>query len=566
MRTRNAWFGGLVAIATLSSCYSGLEAGGKGGADAAGADGAGSGSSTAGADETGGPPPADATTVPTSGVRRLTSNEYDNTLRDLLFDDTRSSDLRLPKDARTPFDNDVAAQIPSQTLIEGAHFLAADAVDRLMADPAKRDTVVGCVPSGPADAACFTQFVDAFGRRALRRPLTQSERDEYLPLLDYATETGDFYTAVDSVVRAVLQDPEFLYRVEVGEPVDGEPGVFRLNDYEMGTRLSYFLLGTTPPDWLLDRADEGALSDEGGIREAAATLLADERAKARISRFHAMWMGYEGLPHELELSVAMQNESSKLIEKVVFGGAPYEELFTSTQTWLDDILAQHYGMPAPGAAKWVNYDSSGRAGILSHGSFLSVGGKFGDTSPTQRGILIRERLFCQVIPPPPPGVATDDPIPTTDDAFCKADRNAAHLEENGCAVCHLQMDPVGFGLENYDQAGRYRTHEQDNPETPQDESTCEIAGTGQVLLQDGTEAPFGGPGELGALMVDQGVVAQCATQQLYRFAMGRFQLDEYDHAFISLLQERVAVPGFKFADLLSEFVSNDSFRFRREEV
>lgn len=554
--------GWLAASATIGGCYRGADGGNAEGGDAASVDDGGSGSEGgADAGDTGEPGPTDVDVVPPSGMRRLTIDEYDNTLRDLLLDDSRSSDLLLPKDTRNPFDNDYTEQIASQALIEGAHLLAADAATRLMADPAKRDQVIGCVPSQPADTECFGAFLDTFGRRALRRSLTQSERDDYLALLEYATETADFYTAVDTAVRAFLQDPEFLYRIEIGEPVDGQPGVFRLSDWEMGTRLSYFLLGTTPPDWLLDRAAEDGLSDGDEIRAAAQELLADERAQARIARFHALWLGYENLPHAADLSAAMHAETDTLVERVVFtDDLPYSELFTSTQTWIDDLLAEHYGLPLPGAASWVDYGDSGRAGILSHGSFLSVAGKLGDTSPTQRGILIRTRLFCQDIPPPPPEVNTDDEIPTTEDVFCKYDRLAQH-RQGGCAGCHDQMDPIGFGLENYDQMGRWRAYEADDPETTPDESTCQIAGDGEIV----GVGTFNGPAELGQLMFESGLVEQCVATQLYRFAMGRYALDEYDTAFIGVLRESVATPGFHFADLAVEFVANDAFRFRREE-
>jgi len=570
----------VLPLFALGGCYSGVAGNGAGeGASSASAgsadggssasagdgasDGSGSEAGDAGSEDAGSDGGGSAPThaVAPSGMRRLTIDEYDNTLRDLLLDDSRSSDLLLPKDVRNPFDNDFTEQIPSQALIEGAYLLAADAAGRLLADASKRDQVVGCVPAGPDDAVCFGQFIDAFGRRALRRPLTPIERDTYLALLDYGIETGDFYTAVDTAVRAFLQDPEFLYRVELGEPVAGEPGMFRLDDWEVGTRLSYFLWGSTSPDWLLDRAEEASLTNTEGIRSAALELLADARAQTRIDRFHALWLGYENLPHAADLSMAMRAETDALIKKVVFDDdLPYAELFTATETFLDDKLADHYGLPRPGGSTWVGYGDSGRAGILSHGSFLSVAGKFGDTSPTQRGILIRTRLFCQDIPPPPPDVNVDDEVPTTETVFCKYDRYAAH-RQGGCASCHNLTDPIGFGLENYDQQGRYRTHEADDPDTSEDESTCVIAGDGELV----GIGSFRGPAELGQLMLDSGLVERCVATQLYRFAMGRYELDQHDLAFIDLLQQNVGTPGFHFADLAVEFVANEAFRFRREQ-
>ncbi len=540
-----------------TGCYSGLGADGDGNPAGSGANDDDGGGSATGPDDG----PEQGAAVPAGGMRRLSTDEYDNTLRDLLLDESGSGSALLPADPRTPFDNDLDQQIASQALIEGAYLLAGDAATRLLGDAARRDQVVGCIPDGAADANCFTQFIDRFGRRALRRPLTDAERTDFLALLDYATEAGDFYVAVDTAIRTFLQEPEFLYRVEVGEPVPAEPGLFRLKDHEVGTRMSYFLLGTTPPDWLLDRADAGELADADGVRGAAVELLKDPRAKARIARFHALWLGYEALPESIELSAAMREESDKLVERVVFEDEPYSELFLSSSTWIDDYLAEHYGLPLPGTSAWVDYGDSGRAGILSHGSFLSAFPKFGDTSPTQRGILIKTRLFCQEIPPPPPGVSADDKPPATEDAFCKEDVAAVH-SQGECGGCHMQMDPIGFGLENYDQTGRYRTHETDNPETPQDESTCEIAGKGSVP----GIGEFRGPAELAGLMFESGLVERCVVTQLYRFAMGRAQLDANDTEFIDVLQERAAAPGFHFSDLALEFVAQDGFRFRREET
>ena len=507
--------------------------------------------------------PADVATVPPSGMRRLTIDEYDSTLRDILLDDTRSSDLLLPKDVRNPFDNDASEQIPSQALIEGANLLAADAAERLLANPDKRDQVVGCTPSGPNDSACFQSFIKSIGRRVLRRPVTEAEIADYSAFLEFANETSDFYVAVDTALRSLLQEPEFLYRIEIGEPIAGEPGVFRLTQWELGTRLAYFLVGSTPPDWLLDRAAAGQLADSEQILAAAEELLADAHARERLDRFHALWLGYENLPLAEELVTAMRAETRALIDRIVFDDdQSYESLFTSNETFIDDLLAGHYGLSSPGAAAgWVDYGDSGRAGILSHGSFLAVAGKFGDTSPTQRGILIRTRLFCQDLPPPPPNVNTDDAIAAEGDKICKSDRYSVH-KQGGCAGCHDQMDPIGFGLENYDQQGRYRSHEADNPETTPDESTCEIEGNGEIV-GIGT---FHGPAELGQLMLDSGLVERCVVTQLYRFAMGRKELDDNDLAFIELLQQNAAAPGFHMADLMLELVTNDAFRFRREEL
>ncbi|MBK8233993.1 MAG: DUF1588 domain-containing protein [Deltaproteobacteria bacterium] len=572
--THTGWVRGALLGCGLQSlaCYTGLggQADGDAGETSAGASAGSASASGAGSDgssDDGVPPPEDAGQVGRTGLRRLTANEYDNTVRDLLQGDEAASALLLPYDKPTPFDNDYTNQIPSKALVEGADLLAADAADRLAEDPARRDLVVGCTPSGPGDEGCMASFITQFGRRALRRPLRDEELALFLHgengddgVLDYAVAEGDFYVGVDSFVRLILQDPEFLYRVELGQPVEGEPGVYKLDDFEVGTRLSYFVVGAGPTEALLDRAAAGALSTPADVRAAAQELLDDPRALDRVARFHALWLGYAQLSVSGELALAMVDESKALLQRIIFDDRiAWQNLFSFDETYVDDTLAAHYGLPLPGSdtPTWVPYGDSGRAGLLSHGTFLSVGAKFNDTSPVQRGKLIRTRLFCQDIPPPPPTVNVDV---APEGAVCKQERYAAH-SAGGCAGCHEQMDPVGFGLENYDNVGRYREYELDNPDTPDDESQCQIEGQGELV---GIGA-FHGPAELGELALSAGLLNRCVAQQLYRYGVGRYELDEIDEAFIDHVIERVGAGDFEFRDLVLEYVASDAFGYRREQ-
>jgi hypothetical protein len=205
-------------------------------------------------------------------------------------------------------------------------------------------------------------------------------------------------------------------------------------------------------------------------------------------------------------------ETTALIDRAIFDGTDgYLSLFTSTDTYLDTTLADHYGLPQPtGGEAWVPYGDSGRAGILSHGSVLAGFGKFSDTSPTQRGIFVQTRLLCNSVMPHPSNVNVDEP-PTSTDAECKIDRYAAHRDSStSCAGCHYDLDSVGLGLEAYDMTGRFRTTDDDNP-------NCPISGDGE-LPGYGT---FNGPGELGQLLVQSGEVEQCFVEHLVRYAIGR---------------------------------------------
>lgn len=505
------------------------------------------------------PPPEVANEVGVSGARRLTSVEYRTTVRDLVGVDLTDASLILPTDERTPFDDDFTKQTASQALIDGADLLAGQVADAVVADPALRADVVPCDPAGADDEACFRAFVTSFGRRALRRTLSDDEVDAFVThFMPHAATENDFWVAVSSALRAFLQHPEMLYRIEIGAPVPGMPGLYRLDDFEIATRLSYLMWGSTPPDWLLDEAEAGHLSDTATLRDAAATMLADERALSRIARFHAMWLSYETLGHGAELDAAMTEETEMLLRKILLDEKrPWTDLLLADETFLSPTLAAHYGLPAPpgGQPGWVPYGDSGRRGILSHGSFLSAVAKFDDTSPTQRGLLIRTRLFCEEISKPPPDlmVNTDMP-PGTDPTACKVDRYTM-WKTAGCSTCHSLMDPVGFGLENYDSAGRFRTTEPDKPE-------CVIDGKGE-LAGVGT---FSGPAELGDLMLEAGGVDDCVATMLYRYAMGRWELDGHDQALLTRLVTDAQDGGaLRFDALLAELVGSEAFQLRREE-
>ncbi len=498
-----------------------------------------------------------------SGLRRLTSYEYDNSLRDLLGDVTRPSRQILPTDRRNPFDNDYSIQEPSKALVEALDMLGREAIERLLVDAPRRDRVIGCVPKSETDADCFGQFLTRFGRLALRRTLTSMEVGRYAKLLRLSTGKGGFFLAVRAALRVFLQHPEFIYKVETGVAV-GDSGTFKLTGREVATRLAYFLWASPPDGDLLDLAEQGGLDTADGVRAAARRMMLDARAREVTLRLHALWMDFEEPRLPRAIGHAMQEETAALITRVIFEeGRPWHDLLRAPTTFVTDDLARHYGLiPSPDAgaspdapAKWVPYGNTGRKGLLSHGTFLSVGAKFaGDTSPTMRGLGIRERLLCQDIPPPPPGVSTNDPPPEVGDVVCKEDRYQFH-KEGGCGKCHRLMDPIGFGLERYDQQGRFRTNERKHPQ-------CEIAGKGE--LQGVGE--FSGPAELADLLLKSGRLNTCLVAQLYKAALGRHELEDSDTRSIDVITKKLGGPAadFQFQDALAELVSSDAFRYRRE--
>jgi len=523
-------------------------------ADPAG--GAGSGDDRSGGDGRPGGSSADPLSEPgglgPQGIQRLSRAEYRATLEVLLGFDIAGDVELLPEDAETPFDNDYGTQLPSAALVEGARSIADRATETVMADPTLRDRLVGCTPSGPSDEACFRDFVERFGRLALRRPLSPEEIDRYAAVQSFSVDAGDFYVGAALVTRALLQDMELLYRIEIGEPVEGTPGLFRLTPFELASRASYLLTGGPPDDALLDAAASGELVDDAVLREEAARLLATDAGRERVERFHAMWLGYEQMPVGGDLGQAFRSETDALVERVIFEErASWLELFEAEESFVTAELAEHYGLEAPATPEgdWVPYGDTGRRGLLSHGSFLSGGTKFGDTSPVLRGILVLERLLCREVPDPPPMVNTDEPPVSETGSDCKWDRYAAH-RTGGCAGCHSQIDPIGFGLEGYDAQGRYRSHDPGLPEcTIQDDG--EVSGLGE----------FSGPAELGGLLIASGELDLCATRQLFRFAVGR-QDTTADDAVVAALLDRFRTGDHRLDELLVELVATEAFRYR----
>ena len=495
--------------------------------------------------------PAEADDAPEVGLRRLSIVEFENTVHDLLGVDI-DADGRVPSDPRDPFDNDYLLQQPSGVLVEGYEALATQAAVQVLEDESARSALVGC---DPAASECLPAFVERFGQLALRRPLDDYEIDGLVAMgRDFAGQTGDAWTGPEMALRALLQHPHFLYRVEIGEGAPGSDAK-HLTDYEIATRMSYLLWGTTPDADLLAKAAAGDLRDDGKRREIAREMSGDARARDQLIRFHALWLGYGALNQGSALTGILRSESDALVQDVLFDEPrSYMELFQSQRTWVTPELAAHYGWSDPGSARWIDVPEEERAGILGHGAFLAVASKFGDTSPTQRRKLIRERLMCETVLPPPPDVNVDEP-PRDDQggSECKADRYAAHRDVQGCRSCHESLDPVGNGLERWDQEGVFRTHDTGHPE-------CGIEGDGEIV---GIGA-FRGPGGLADMLVEQQIVDACSVEQLFRYAHGR-PARIPDEALLAELVETFRGSGHRFDELVVELVSHPSFAWRKPD-
>ena len=497
-------------------------------------------------------------------LRRLTRRELHDCLADLLPGIEIDAELlrSLPDDAGEVFDNDASHQEASEKLIVGVNRIAEDMAQKLTAATENvRRSILGSGASDPNDLAALRAIIRGFGTRAFRRPLTDDEVkgyvDEFQPL---GITAGSLSVAVERVVSSMLQDLDFVYRIERFDDV----AKGTLTQYSIATRLSFLLWGSAPDDALLARATEGKLATSAGRREIARSMLGQPKARTHVPRFFAEWFGYESsLDRAATIAPALREklraESDELIRRIVFDdNRPWSDVFTLDETFIDAEVAASYGdmdVVTPGAPRWVPYGKkSERRGILGHGSLLSVGSKFVDTSPTQRGIMIRAKLLCTPPQKTPPDLKINLDKPPASGSKCKAPGYAALLANPTCGGCHQGMDPVGFGLERYDVSGRYRTFEPAGAE-------CLIEGKGTFISSDGSKRPFSGPGELGGALIASSGLDPCLAQRVFEFAQGRPKNGSDGETLASTLK-LVGDTSGKLQDLLVEIAASPGFAVR----
>lgn len=489
-----------------------------------------------------------------TGLRRLTVEEANLTISKIFKDTTRPATKFIPEDDFGPFDNDYRTQETSEVFVRGAEFLASDVSKRLIADTTRLNGLLNCTVK---DTACLNKFIQAIGQKVYRRTLSSTEVAQ---IVKAASLLSAFNDKIDLAVRLFLQSPHFWVLSDTAQRAPASIAN-RLSSVELASRVSYFVTGASPDDKLLQAGISGKLADPSVLKSEVQRLMATTDALNQTDRMHAMWLGYNKMQVAPALIAGMRGETRDLIKRVIFDdNSPWVELLKSNKTYIDDSLAVHYGLAPTGTTgkHWIEYPaSSGRQGILSHGTFLSAAGKFGGTSPTQRGYHIRKNLFCQKIAPPPPDVSADDPPPATEEAKCKIARYKALTLQKGssCYGCHIQMDPIGFGLENFTASGKMITHEEALPE-------CEIQGQGDIP----GVGTFSGPRELSNLMIQEGSADKCLVTRVVEFAFGRRvdELDQYNVEYVENMVRKFSNHN-NYKQLIIEIVTSPEFSIRRVE-
>jgi hypothetical protein len=372
-----------------------------------------------------------------------------------------------------------------------------------------------------------------------------------------ATQLGDFHEGLTYGVAALLQSPNFLYRVEYGEPDPEAPALRRLTGVELATRLAFFLWNTTPDDALLDAAETGALDTPEGLAMQAERMLEDPRARQGVRAFFDDMLHLyllEDLEKDPTVFVAMNPEVGPAareetllgLEAIYAEDGDYRSFYTTSRTFVDRRLAAIYNVRAPEREGFGEVElprEGGRRGFLGQVGFLAPNAHVVSSSATRRGMFLREVILCQSIPAPPAGVNTSIPEPDAD-ARTLRERVAVHLEDPTCAGCHRLMDPIGLGLENFDGLGVWRTSD----------GGATIDPSGDL---DG-EA-FADAWELGAAVAEHPRVGTCLAETMLRYATGR-AIGEGEEDEVDYLGARMGLAGHAMKALQRDIVNSPSFR------
>lgn len=505
-------------------------------------------------------------------VRRLTHSQYNHTVRDLLGDLAQPANGFPKEDFVNGFKNQVESQGISPLQAE-AYGKAAERLALAAFRGGDHRRLIPRPPESPTDAAAAGEFVRQFGLKAFRRPLAEHEVDRYAALLlQEAAHAGDFQRGAAMVVETMLQSPHFLFRIERG--ADGPDA-----GYEVASRLSYLLWDTMPSDELLRAAGAGELSTPAQVEAAARRMLDDPRAREAMDEYVAQWLRFDRVldatkdrrqfrQYNAEVAAAMLEETRRLFHELVWNDRDFMELFTADYTFVNSDLAQLYGLPRPEAEfARVPYPSdSGRSGVLGHGSFFVATSNPTETSPTARGLFIRNLFLGQEVPPPPPGVNTDLPVVTEDAPMTNRDRLAIHLNSESCASCHRLIDPLGFGFEQYDAIGafqetltlRFGGARGGESSRGREASPIELELDTTGYIQGIEDSEFSTPKELGVLLAESETCQRAIVKQFFRYAFGR-QETAHDQVVIDGLHARFRDSGFRFRELIVALVTSELF-------
>jgi hypothetical protein len=493
-------------------------------------------------------------------VRRLNRNEYNNTIRDLVGVNFQPAEDFPADDVGYGFDN-MGDVLSLSTLLMEKYLAAAEKiVAAAMADPIARKRVFICQPTAATADACARKIVESFARRAYRRPVPSEEVDRLVGLAHLAQTQGDgFDNGIELALEAVLTSPQFLFRVE-RDFKSRASGPHPINNYELASRLSYFLWSSMPDDELFAEAQHGSLRKN--LETQVRRMLKDPKAKALVENFAGQWLQLRNLRNaspdpgrfpswDDSLRAAMQKETELFFQTILTEDRSIFNFLDADFTFVNERLAKLYGISGVTGERFqrVSLADSRRGGVLTQASILTLTSNPTRTSPVKRGKWILENILGTPPPPPPPGAGelSDDKQVVLSGTLRQ--RMEQHRAKPDCAICHKRLDPLGFGFENFDAIGVWR----------EKEGNFAIDSSG--VLPDGRS--FRGPAELRAILkTEHQAFSRCLTEKVLTYALGR-GLETYDKCAVDGITAAMAKKDYRITALIVEVCKSDPFQMRR---
>jgi hypothetical protein len=502
--------------------------------------------------------------APTARAARLTHQQWENTVRDLFRLGPDSSFAGLlrsdPVQNGFLFDNNALSLSVDDALFSGYQRASAQVAEFVTADPARLAKLVATSatevePRGRA-------FIQEFGSRAHRQPLTAAEVDEYMALFrmgpSFYTGLGAFEAGARVVIEAMLQSPQFVYRLEQSGTPKG--ALIPLASHEVASRLSYALWNTMPDDALFAAAASNRLVDSVQAAAEVERMLADPRAEGMVQRFHDLLFEvdhfaaikpsaafFPDIPADFGASLAIENQ--RFVREIVFGAqADYSTLLTSNETFVNADLAKVYRLPGSFGSAFtkVSLNPAERKGVFTQLGFLALKATSANPDPIHRGVHIARRFMCTPIAAPP---AMVPPVP---EAQGRTNREtvATHTEAPGssCATCHATIiNPLGFPFENYDAIGSYRTTDNSHPV---DASADPLIGGEKVHVSNALE--------LAQALANSGAAHRCYAQRWLEYAYGRPHMNE-DYGMIAKLGDGSLSSRTSIKHMIATLVTSQAF-------
>jgi len=492
-------------------------------------------------------------------VRRVTESQYRNIIRDTFGPGVQLNARFEPELREAGLQSIGNAQLSITTSGFEQYFALAKSVAAQVTGEKKRAELVGCAPADlkAKDDVCTRSVIERYGKVLFRRPLTEAEIAGRLKMAADATaRVSDYYAGLQLAIASVLVDPEFLFRVEAAEPDPANAAQYRLDAYSKASRLSFLLWDSAPDDALLQAAISGDIHSDTILKAQVARMMASPKLRDGAKAFFTDMLQFEYFDSLTKDGMTYPKFSQKvadsareqtlltLMDLLVEQNRDYRDIFTSNDTFINRALAPVYKVPYLSRQEWAKYtfpDDAERSGMLTQIAFLSLFSHPAASSPTKRGIKVKEIFMCSPTPEPPADVDFSK-VQALDKGTVRT-RLLAHQENAGCAVCHRLSDPPGLALEHFDGIGQLRKFE-----------------NGQLIdvSAEVNGIKFTGAKGLAQMLRDDKRVPECLVRNVFAYGVGR-PTTLRDEDYLADETKAFVADGYRFKDLLTNIATSAGF-------